>query len=89
MTTPVNIDVSPTGGRTMSFVMPKDIPAGEAPIPRDPRVNVNDVPTELLAVREFPGDENMFSCGRRRKFDFCEGLFHVKDSGIAPTRVAC
>lgn len=37
--------------------MPKDIPAGEAPIPRDPRVNVNDVPTELLAVHEFPGDK--------------------------------
>lgn len=43
--------------------MPKDIPAEEAPIPRDPRVNVNDVPTELLAVREFPGGKNVFSCG--------------------------
>lgn len=44
-------------------MIPKDIPAGEAPIPRDPRVNVNDVPTELLAVREFPGGQNVFSVG--------------------------
>ncbi len=44
--------------RTMSFVMPEDVPAGEAPIPRDPRVSVNDVPSELLAVREFAGDRN-------------------------------
>lgn len=42
--------------RTMSFVMPKDIPAGEAPTPRDPRVNVKNVAEgEILAVREFPG----------------------------------
>ncbi|CAM9184462.1 unnamed protein product [Scytosiphon promiscuus] len=55
MTTPVNIDVD-ASGRTMSFVMPKDIPAAEAPIPRDPRVNVKNVAEgELLAVREFPG----------------------------------
>lgn len=40
----------------MSFVMPKTIPAGEAPTPRDPRVNLSDVPTELLAVCEFAGD---------------------------------
>lgn len=39
----------------MSFVMPKNIPVGEAPTPRDPRVDVNDVATELLAVREFAG----------------------------------
>lgn len=42
----------------MSFVMPEDVPAAEAPIPRDPRVSVNDVPSELLAVREFGGDRN-------------------------------
>lgn len=41
----------------MSFVMPKDISAREAPPPRDPRVGVSDVPEgELLAVREFPGE---------------------------------
>ncbi|CAM9263433.1 unnamed protein product [Ectocarpus fasciculatus] len=55
MTTPVNIDVTSTG-RTMSFVMPKDVPAEEAPTPRNPRVNVRDVAEgEVLAVREFPG----------------------------------
>jgi len=42
----------------MSFVMPEDVPAGEAPIPRDPRVSVNNVPSELLAVREFAGDRD-------------------------------
>lgn len=41
----------------MSFVMPKDIPAGTAPTPRDPRIDVTDVAEgELLAVREFPGE---------------------------------
>lgn len=56
MTTPVNIDVTPAGGRTMSFVMPKDIPARNAPTPRDSRIGVTDVADgELLAVREFPG----------------------------------
>lgn len=48
-------------------MMPKDIPAGEAPVPRDARVNVNDVPTELLAVREFPGDKNVLSSGLKAK----------------------
>ncbi|CAM9707158.1 unnamed protein product [Hapterophycus canaliculatus] len=72
MTTPVNIDVDASGrcgvssasaavrsciqDKTISFVMPKDIPAGKAPTPRDPRVNVKNVAEgELLAVREFPG----------------------------------
>lgn len=41
----------------MSFVMPKDVSAGEAPIPRDPRIGVNDVADgELVAVRDFPGE---------------------------------
>lgn len=38
--------------------MPKDITAGKAPVPRDPRVGVSDVAGgEVLAVREFPGAE--------------------------------
>lgn len=46
-----------TRPRTMSFVMPKDIPAEKAPAPRDPRIDVTDVAEgELLAVREFPGE---------------------------------
>lgn len=41
----------------MSFIMPKDIPAGEAPVPNDPRVDVSDVDDgEILAVREFLGE---------------------------------
>lgn len=56
MTTPVNIDVSPAGGRTMSFVLPKDLSAEDAPTPRNPSIRVDDVDDgELLAVREFPG----------------------------------
>ncbi|CAM9154438.1 unnamed protein product [Sphacelaria rigidula] len=55
MTTPVNIDVSPQT-RTMSFIMPKDVPAGEAPAPNDPRIGVSDVDDgETLAVKEFYG----------------------------------
>lgn len=44
------------GRRKMSFIMPKEISAGEAPAPRNPRVGVSDVAEgETLAVREFPG----------------------------------
>ncbi|CAM9762268.1 unnamed protein product [Ectocarpus sp. 12 AP-2014] len=65
MTTPVNIDVTSTG-RTMSFVMPKDVPAEEAPTPRNPRVNVRDVAEgEVLAVREFPGFATDGEVGRQ------------------------
>ena len=43
--------------RTMSFVLPKDISAEDAPAPRDPSVRVDDVDDgELLAVRDFPGE---------------------------------
>lgn len=39
--------------------MPKDIPAGAAPVPNDPRVGVRDVAEgETLAVREFPGERD-------------------------------
>lgn len=44
-------------GRTMSFVLPKNLSAESAPIPRNPNIRVDDVDDgELLAVREFPGE---------------------------------
>lgn len=41
----------------MSFVLPKDLSAEDAPTPRNPSIRVDDVDDgELLAVREFPGE---------------------------------
>ncbi len=39
----------------VSFVLPEDVVAGDAPIPTDPKVRVRVVPEELAAVTRFSG----------------------------------
>ena len=50
MTTPVIC-----GGGAMEFVLPKGINSQNAPVPKTDKVTVRDVPSDFLAVREFPG----------------------------------
>lgn len=57
MTTPVIMEIEgdTAVGKSMSFVLPKDVPADSAPRPLTNDVTVREVPSELVAAREFTG----------------------------------
>jgi len=63
MTTPVEIrrggggGGGGEGGYSMSFVMPSKFTTTTAPSPVDERVVLSDTPQEVLAAKEFPGEE--------------------------------
>merc|ERR1711871_1292646 len=51
MTTPVIMDAA----GAMSFVLADGMTADTAPIPKNMDINLNDVPSEIVAYREFTG----------------------------------
>jgi len=61
MTVPVIID-----SKTMNFVLPKSIDATTAPIPNFDTVTIKDIPSELIAVREFTGIVTESETNRQR-----------------------
>ena len=50
------------GSGAMEFVLPRGTSAANAPVPKSDAITVKDVPAEVLAVREFPGDKVPSSC---------------------------
>lgn len=55
MTTPVEIRKGGADSYTMSFFMPSKFSTSNAPPPSDDRVTLTDLPTEILAAKDFPG----------------------------------
>ena len=54
MTAPV-VQEPMENSHLVSFVLPADVNAGNAPIPTDPAVQVHVIPTEFAAVSRFSG----------------------------------
>lgn len=57
MTTPVEIRKAGADSYTMSFVMPSKFTTGNAPAPNDDKVTLSDTANEVVATKEFPGEE--------------------------------
>jgi hypothetical protein len=55
MTAPVLQQRTGEGRQTVSFVMPADMDAANAPAPRDPRVRTTAVGPRIVAARRFSG----------------------------------
>ena len=55
MTSPVHMDISPSGESTMSFVMPSSWSRDKLPVPKDPGVVLEQTRDEYVAAIRFGG----------------------------------
>jgi hypothetical protein len=79
MTVPVIID-----SKNINFVLPKNIDASSAPLPNIDSITIKNVPSELIAVREFTGiateSETNQQRGKLEDFLISDGIVYDSES---------
>ena len=86
MTAPV-VQEPTEGSHLVSFVLPADVNAGNAPIPTDPSVQVHVVPVEFAAVSRFSGRWSQSSYDERVR-QLAESIRAAGLTIVGPARFA-